>query len=147
MNEDIGQQILNELKNANRWNRFGIVFALSLLLSFTVCLMVIRHSRQSAAAAKAAQTLPWREVSDAWDKCDYPKAVKLVRRIIDRQPGYYYGYAYLGNIYLSMDDVTNAAAQYAKAYELLPSEDNEKMLTAIRKRLANEQAAQTSSKL
>jgi cytochrome c-type biogenesis protein CcmH/NrfG len=53
-----------------------------------------------------------------------------------RQPNYYYGHAYLGSIYLAMDDLTNAEAEYLRAYELFPNEANEKNLTAVRKRIA-----------
>ena len=72
------------------------------------------------------------------DRFEYPKAVSLLQGLIARQPSYYYGYSYLGNVYLAMGDLTNAEAQYLRAYELFPDEDNQKPLTAIRKRIAKE---------
>jgi hypothetical protein len=35
-----------------------------------------------------------------------------------------------------MGDITNSETEYLRAYELFPSEDNEKNLTAVRKRIA-----------
>jgi len=150
MNEDINREILNELKKANRTNQIGIGLAILALLILGVYFVALRPNlyfdRQRTAAAQVTQPRPWKEVDDAVDQFDYPRAIKLVQGIIERQPGNYYGYAYLGHIYLTMGNVTNAESQYAKACELLPSEDNEKMLRAIRKRLAEERAAESASK-
>ena len=55
---------------------------------------------------------------------------------VARQPNDYYGHSYLGYIYLAMGDVTHAEAEYSRAYQLFPSEDNAKDLAAIRKRVA-----------
>lgn len=49
---------------------------------------------------------------------------------------YKLSHGYLGFIYLAMGDVTNAEAEYFKADELFPSEENDKNLAAVRKRLA-----------
>ena len=56
--------------------------------------------------------------------------------LVAAQPNYYYGHAYLGEIYLAMGDVTNAEAQYLRAHELFPNEESDKDLAAVRKRKA-----------
>jgi cytochrome c-type biogenesis protein CcmH/NrfG len=60
----------------------------------------------------------------------------LAQANVARQPSDYYGHSYLGIIYLAIGDVTNSEAEYSRAYQLFPSEDNEKSLSAVRKRLA-----------
>ena len=60
----------------------------------------------------------------------------MAQTLASRQPNYYYGHAYLRAIYLAMDDVTNAEAQYSQAYRLFPNEESEKDLAAVRKRMA-----------
>ena len=149
MNEDINQEILNELRKTNRMNRAGVGISILALLILGVYFVALRPAllkkRQPASAAQSAETRPWDEVRDAVDTFDYPKAVKLLEGTIARQPSYYYGYAYLGNVYLMMGNVTNAEAQYAKAFELLPDPENEKMLTAIRRRLAKENSTPSAA--
>jgi cytochrome c-type biogenesis protein CcmH/NrfG len=143
MNDEIGREILKELRKANRVNQAGVGLAILALLLLAVYLVAVRpaliKSRQPATIPQVKQARPWQEVQDALDQFDHQKAVKLLKGIIDREPSHYYGYAYLGNVYLAMGDITNAESQYAKAYELLPDEQHEKKLAAIRKRLAHEQ--------
>ena len=67
---------------------------------------------------------------------DFPAALSMAQALVARQPNYYYGHAYLGAIYLAMGDVTNAEAQYSRAYELFPNEESQKDLAAVRKRMA-----------
>jgi cytochrome c-type biogenesis protein CcmH/NrfG len=61
----------------------------------------------------------------------------MAQTLVQRQPDYYYGHSYLGAIYLAMDDVTNAHAQYLRAYQLFPNEQDEKDLAAVQKRMTN----------
>jgi len=39
-------------------------------------------------------------------------------------------------VYLAMDDLTNAEAEYSRAYQLFPDEADQKDLDAVRKRMA-----------
>jgi tetratricopeptide (TPR) repeat protein len=105
-----------------------------------------RQAQRPRPSAQAAQSRPWAEVSEAMDRVDYPKAISLLQGLIARQPSYYYGYAYLGNVYVAMGDFTNAEAQYLRACELFPDDENEKTLAVIRKRLARERGLPSPSK-
>ena len=46
----------------------------------------------------------------------------------------YHAHMYLGNTYLALGDLTQAEAEYSRAYALSPSEESRKPLAAIRKR-------------
>ena len=150
--EDIDRQILFELRKLRRSNELATCFAIAVLVfvggyTWWRVRQLLQRSRvgqnveqiqQAERARQTQRSRPWNEVSDAEDRFDYPKAVSLLQSLIARQPSYYYGYAYLGNVYLATGDLTNAEAQFLRAYELFPDETNEKPLTAIRKRIARE---------
>ena len=59
----------------------------------------------------------------------------MANTLVERQPNYYYGQAYLGAIYVAVGDLTNAESHYLRAYELFPNEQAEKDLAAARKSL------------
>ena len=63
---------------------------------------------------------------------------------IHKYPDDYYGYTYLGYIYLATGDVQNAETSYRTACELLPTEENERILAAIEKRIMRQKEAQQS---
>lgn len=78
----------------------------------------------------------WEQVTAAMRRQDFPAALSLAQTLVRQQPDYSYGHAWLGAIYLAMDDVTNSAAEYSRAYQLFPSEAYEKDLAAVQKRMA-----------
>ena len=52
----------------------------------------------------------------------------------DAQQEDYQAHMYLGNMYLALGDLTQAEAEYSRAYALSPSEESRKPLAAIQKR-------------
>ncbi|MGB7746540.1 MAG: hypothetical protein WBN75_04555 [Verrucomicrobiia bacterium] len=126
MSEDINQEILTELRKPRRSNQTVVFVACFVLIVVTFI------SRQKPSS----QEHSWTAVDTAMKQLDYPKALYLTQANVARHPNYYYGHSYLGFIYLAMDDLTNSEAEYLRAYELFPSEQNEKDLAAIRKRVA-----------
>jgi len=135
MSEDINQEILTEIRKSRRSTQI-------LLPVIAIAILVVSLSHQKPAEPEHS----WTAVQTAIRQLDYPKALYLAKANVTRAPMDYYGYSYLGFIYLATGDVTNSEAQYLRAYELFPSEENEKNLSAIRKRIATTQAAQSSPK-
>jgi len=132
MSEDINQEILKELQKSRRSNQ--VVLAVIAV----VCVLVsISHKKPSEPDHS------WTAVQTAAKQLDYPKALAMAQANVARQPSDYYGHSYLGYIYLAMGDVTNSEAEYSRAYQLFPSEDNEKSLSAVRKRIATAQPIQS----
>jgi len=126
MSEDINREVLVELRKLKR--------------VFYVILVFIILGAAPAFYAGFTRGLSkadsWDQVTTAMKRQDFPKALSLGQALVASQPNYYYGHAYLGAIYLAMGDVTNAEAQYSRAYELFPNEEGEKDLAAVRKRKA-----------
>lgn len=132
MSEDINQEILKELQRSRRSNQV-------LLAVIAIVFIVVTISHQKSSETDHS----WTAVQTAVRQLDYSRALALAQANVARQPSDYYGHSYLGIIYLAMGDVTNSEAEYLRAYELFPSEDNEKNLSAIRKRIATTRDAQS----
>ena len=125
MSEDINQEILKELQKSRRSNQ-----VLTAVIAIVLLLVTISHQKP------AESDHSWTAVQTAAKRLDYSRALTMAQANVARQPSDYYGHSYLGYIYLAMGDVTNSEAEYSRAYQLFPSEDNEKSLAAVRKRLA-----------
>jgi len=124
MSEDINQEILKEIRKSRR--------STQILLAFIAVVMI------AASLAHQKPTEPdhsWTAVQAAAKQLDYSRALTMAQANVALQPSDYYGHSYLGYIYLAMGDVTNSEAEYSRAYQLFPSEDNAKDLAAVRKRL------------
>jgi cytochrome c-type biogenesis protein CcmH/NrfG len=126
MSEDINQEILVELRKIRTISRRMCYLIVVFII---VCAVpVFKHGGAHGAPS-------WDEVTSAMRQQNFSTALSMAQALVRQQPDYYYGHAYLGTIYVAMDDVTNAEAQYLRAYQLYPSEEAEKNLAAIRKRM------------
>jgi len=137
MSEDINQEILAELRKLKRV--FYVI--LVVIIVGTVPAFYRGFSRGISQAGPS-----WRAVDTAMQEQDFPKALMEAQALIARQPNYFYGQTYLGNIYLAMGDLTNAETHYLRSYELFPNEEGQKDLAAVRKRLAEQQPVKLLSK-
>ncbi len=61
----------------------------------------------------------------------------MAKWLVDRQPDYAYGHAYLGYVYLARGELGSAESEYLRAYQLFPDEDAQKDLDAVRKRISS----------
>ena len=126
MSESSNQEILVELRKLKR------VFYLILVFIVVVSIPAF----YAGFTRGFSQADSWERVTTAMRRQDFPAALSMAQTLVHHQPDYYYGHAYLGAIYLAMDDVTNAEAEYSQAYHLFPNEESEKDLAAVRKRMA-----------
>jgi tetratricopeptide (TPR) repeat protein len=139
MNEDTDQKILTELRQLSLISR-RVFFLLVLVLILSILSVLFQPSRSSSPP------LSFDSVDKAMRQQDFPKALAEAHALVARAPSNYYGYTYLGAIELARGELTNAEAYYLRAFELFPNEENEKDLTAIRKRLASQSAMKLLSK-
>jgi cytochrome c-type biogenesis protein CcmH/NrfG len=127
MSEDINQELLVELRKIRTISRR---LCYLIVVFIIVCAVPFFQQRRRQDPAS------WQQVRAAVDRGDCQKALSMARVLIARQPDYAYGHAYLGYVYLAMDDLTNAEAEYSRAYQLFPDEADQKDLDAVRKRMA-----------
>ena len=138
MAEDMQQQILNELRNqtamfkkANKTNIIVICIFLVVMALFTgLTPFIPQISRRPSTASPRADS--WQEVRSLWDQGESGKADEMLTRLIKKYPNYWYGYALLGSFHQELGKFKEAEDAYAKAYDLFPSEENRKILDAIR---------------
>ena len=129
MSEDINEQILEELRKIRTISRWlcGLIVIFIIVCAIPV---VQEGQRQNGPS--------WPQVRAAMDRGDFHGALYFARALVAQQPDFAYGRAYLGYVYLAVDDLTNAEIQYSKAYDLFPDENAKKDLDAVRKRIGSE---------
>ena len=129
MSEDINREVLVELRKLKRVFNLILVF----VIAGSVPAFYAFYAGFRRGVSKADS---WDQVTAAMRHQDFSRALSMGQALVAGQPDYYYGHAYLGAIYLAKGDITNAEAQYSRAYELFPNEQTEKDLAAVRKRKA-----------
>jgi tetratricopeptide (TPR) repeat protein len=126
MSDDINQEILTELRRIRRIIKVAVI-AIIVIASPDIYYGFKQGSPQADS---------WERVRTAMSRQDFQSALSMAQSLVARQPNDYYGHSYLGYVYLAMGDVTNAETEYFKADELFPTEENDKNVVAVRKRLA-----------
>lgn len=125
MNEETNREILAEMRKLRRSTQ--VILA---IVGGVVAILCVTHEKSTKPAHS------WSAVQSAVRELNYQRALSLAKANVAIQPSDYYGHSYLGIIYLSMGDVSNSEAEYSRAYELFPSEENAKGLAAVRRRLS-----------
>jgi len=147
MTEDLQQKILDELRNqtaiSKKFNKINAViiciFLAVIVIIMTLTPFIQRLSHSPSTYSQRADS--WQEVRNFLDQGEHRKAEEMTERLIKKYPDYWYGYASLGTLHLELGNLKEAETNYAKAYNLLPIEDNKKMLYAIRKVLKQKNTA------
>ena len=139
MNDAVSQEILKQLRKANRlgWVAIGILVIFVIFACIHIHFIIAKSNKVSSSSQS---TLSWREVRSSMELAEYDKALEITQTLIEKNPNYYYGYCYLSMIYLAKGDFAEAEENQAKAYELFPTEKNEEDLLAIRQVLQSQKA-------
>jgi len=138
MEEDIQKQILEELrrqstmfKKATKTNTIAIALLIVLLvISLALTPFIQRMVYSSRGSSQRADS--WQEARGLLEQAQYQGAQDMIQRLIKKHPDFYYGYALLGSLHQELGNAKEAEVNYAKAYDLFPTEENKKTLTAIR---------------
>jgi tetratricopeptide (TPR) repeat protein len=138
MAEDIQQQILDELRSqtvmfgkANKTNIKALCIFVVVTALFIASAALIPHiSRRPSISPPRLDS--WQEVRSLWDQGESDKANEMLNKLLKKYPKYWYGYALLGSFHQELGNFKEAEEAYAKAYDLFPSEENRKILDAIR---------------
>lgn len=141
MNTDIDSKILSELYKIRKTSERGTIVAMLLVLLLIPLFCYYIYSRTSHtvhSAATETQIDSWNVVQAAMDHFEYKKASEMAHRLIAKYPKGSFGYQTLGYIALEEGNLQETEKYWTRAYELLPTEQHEKLLEAIRKRIAME---------
>lgn len=138
MDGDVQQKILDELRiqsamfrKANKIN-IGVTCVFLAVIAAFVALTPFIQSKLYSPTVSTQRTDSWQEARTLIDQGEYQKGQEMLQRLIKRHPDYYYGYAVLGSLHQELGNMKEAEANYSKAYDLFPTEDNKKTVTALR---------------
>ena len=139
MDADTEQRMLDEIRNHTRLlksaNRIGanVVALLGILVVLAIVNLIYGDSISAAGKAREAALDSWRDARALVDKGDLQKGKEMIARLIAKNPRNYYGYRLMGFVEQEIGNLNEAEANFAKARDLFPTEENEKNLAAIRK--------------
>jgi len=151
MNDDSNQQLIDglreltaQLRQLRHATNTALVVCVLLVIGFGIYLPMRYRSLASSRSRPLTQQTPtdsYNTVRSAMDCLDYGKATQILERIVQQYPNDYYAFAYLGNIALATGKLEEAERYYSRAYSLFPTDEQEKALRAVRKRLQTEGAS------
>ncbi len=127
MSEEINQEILEELRKIRTIGR---------RMCYLIVVFIIVGAVPPFQYGWSHGAVSWEQVTSAMRRQDFSTALSMAQELVRQQPDYYYGHSYLGAVYLAMNDVTNAEAEYSRACQLFPNEEDQKDLAAVQRRMA-----------
>ena len=147
MSEQSDQEMLAELQrlNATLTRRANWVHAIAIVL-FGVFLFVVygarlpSHPPSPTPAVQNPVPDTWQEASRLMEDGKLDDAKEMLHGLNAKYPDYFYGYTLLGSLHQQLGDFAAAESNFAKAYDLFPTEENVKALVAIRKAIDNKKA-------
>jgi cytochrome c-type biogenesis protein CcmH/NrfG len=129
------EEVLQELRKLVRSN-YVAAFVSSLLL---ICVIWFFPTRRTVTQQpQQSQGDSWSSVRAMEDHTEFDKAFAMAQRLTTKYPSDPFGYSHLGNISLATGHLKEAESYYARAYAMFPTDDYEKALRAVRKRLQAE---------
>jgi predicted Zn-dependent protease len=148
MNDDSNQQLIDglreltaQLRQLRHATNTALVVCVLLVIGFGIYLPMRYRSLATSHSRQLTQQTPtdsYTAVRSAMDCLDYDKATQMLQRLVQQYPNDYYAFACLGNIAVTTGKLKDAETYYSRAYALFPSDDYEKPLRAVRKRIATE---------
>ena len=138
MDMDVERQMLEELRSqtklmrdANRTNAFALVWLVGGSLLIVVCMAF--GDTFFGGRARAESRDSWRAARGLVDQGELTRGTEMIGKLMARNPRNYYGYRLMGLVEQQRGDLKASEANFARACELFPTEENEKNLAAIRK--------------
>ena len=144
------EQILAELKKIAAWTdmqrkmtKWSLIFVAVFVPAIILLAIVIdTRFKKKLEHIKTTQELTWYDVDRNLRNGKQDEAIRIGQELIQRAPLSPDGHIRLANAYLTIGDVTNANTHYTEAVRLFPSEDYQKLLNALTKRMEQENARQ-----
>ncbi len=138
---DTNYQILQELRKLNRYSRSSIIVVIVLLFVLIAISSIRIWKSPFRSHSLQKSVVSWDEVRDMRDRQQFTEALSSAKGLMQKAPNDWYGHSFLGYIYMDMGSLKESEKEFALAFKLWPTEDNEKNLKAIRKRIELEKTA------
>lgn len=144
MNND--EAILAELRKVSAWadmqrkiSKWTLIVVAVLVPGLIIFGVVMERQFKDEVtdtrSPNKAETPTWTDVGWRTRRGEAEEAIKIGEQLIQKTPQYPEGHLQLATAYLAAGKIQKARDHYAEAYRLFPSEENEKLLAAIDKRL------------
>jgi len=119
-------------RKMTKWSLIFIAVFIPALIVFAV--LMERRVKTSLEDIKPGHKPDWYEVDQNVRLGDFDNAIQIGEELILKTPQYPEAHRRLAGAYLAAGKIQKAREHYAEAFRLFPSEENEKLVTAIEKR-------------
>jgi tetratricopeptide (TPR) repeat protein len=142
--------ILSELRKISAWadmqrkmTKWSLIF-IAVFIPALIIFGVLMERRVSTKleSVGSEETPDWYDVDQSVRRGDFDKAIQIGEKLIVKTPLYPEAHRRLAGAYLAAGDIEKARQHYAEAFRLFPSEENEKSLAAIDRRIRSENPQQ-----
>ena len=145
MNDEREDRLLADVRKISEWadgqkkiQKWVLLF-LPIFILFGGFLSYREHKKRMETVQMPEQD-SCRAIENAMDEFKYDKAAGMAQRLSIKYPNDTCGFYYLGRVSLVTGHLKEAEKNYLRTYELFPSENSEKTLQALRKRMRAEGA-------
>jgi len=137
------EEILAELRKISAWanlqrkaTKWSLIFA-AIFIPVVIGGGVWMEQREKTNLESRIPSQPpdWYEVERNVRLGDFEKAIAIGEELLLKTPQYPEAHHRLAGAYLASGNLEKAKQHYAEAFRLFPSEENEKLLSAIEKRI------------
>ena len=139
-------EVLAELRKISAWaefqrkvNKWSLIFmAVAVIVGIGVVMVVARHLNTNVESKPSVRNPDWYDVDRHVRQGDFDKAITIGEELIVKTPQDWEAHERLARAYLAAGKLDKAKEHFAEAFRLFPSEANEKLLSAIEKRIKAE---------
>lgn len=129
-------------RTVSKWSLIAAAVAIPAIIVLGV-LGAVMVEREQARMAETFAPLTleeptWCDVDSRIRRAELDEAIRIGEELILKTPHHPEGHQRLASAYLAAGNTEQARQHYAEAFRLFPSEQNEKLLIAIDKRIKDE---------
>jgi predicted Zn-dependent protease len=135
--KDVNVQLLEVFQRSYRFNKISIYAMLALVIVLVPIDLYVRHRLlEKHMQSYSEPDVTWQAAFDLMKQDKDAEAMRMALILYKKHPDRWYPNSCLARILYETGDLQGAEKYAAKAYELCPSEDNEKYLAMVRKHIA-----------
>lgn len=145
------EAVLVELRKIAAWadmqrkvTKWSFIFvAIVILAGIVFCIVMESHMKEQIRAIDTlgpSRKPSWYDVEQSIRSGDFDKAIEVGEELVKTTPQLPENHRGLATAYLAAGKLDKARKHFAEAVRLFPSEENEKLLTAIEKRIKTEKS-------
>ncbi len=136
-------QVLAELRKMSvaadlqhKLTKWSVIFLAGLIpVVIGIFLLLDRHLKTKVESSLSSHQSDWSDVDRDLERGEFEKAIAIGEEIVLKTPQFPEAHERLARAYLAAGNLEKAREHYAEAFRLFPSEENEKLLSTVEKRL------------